>query len=74
MVGAHGRRDEDFPGEVELGFKGSRGRERGEGLHRHTKWARPRREDEGGKERKTQKSSLIRFPGYHDLECHLSRI
>lgn len=25
MVGAHGRRDEDFPGEVGLGFKGSRG-------------------------------------------------
>lgn len=70
MVGAHGRRDEDFPGEVELGFKGSRGG--GRGLHRHTKWARPRREDEGEKERKTQKSSLIRFPGYHDLECHLS--
>lgn len=47
MVGAHGRRDEDFPGEVELGFKGSRGGRRG--LHRHTKRARPRREDEGEK-------------------------
>lgn len=32
MVGAHGRRDEDFPGEVELGFKRSRGRGRREGV------------------------------------------
>lgn len=44
------------------------------GVTSSQKVAKSRREDGRGKGRKTQKSLLIRFPGYHDLECHLSWI
>lgn len=65
MVGAHRRRDDDFPGEEVLRLKGEGG------VTSSQKVAKSRGEDGRGKERKTQKSLLIRFPGYHDLECHL---
>lgn len=70
MVGAHGGRDEDFQGEEVLGLKGKEGE--GNIITTESDKIQKRRWEE--KERRTQKSLLIRFPGYHDLECHLSWI
>lgn len=39
-------------------------------MHHHNVGGKKSEEKMGGEER--QKSLLIRFPGYDDLECHLS--
>lgn len=66
-VRGHGRRDEDFPDEKVSGLKG---------VGDTPEHKRAKLERENGKEKKkeTQKSLLIRFPGYYDLECHPSWI
>lgn len=59
-----------FPRWGGVGFK----RGRGSYIITESGKIQKRRWEGRGKERKTQKSLLIRFPGYHDLECHLSWI